>query len=161
MISISFDTSALEQLIKKVNLATENAVAAAIGAVNELSEIGITQAKSQIAPQTGYLREGIHMLPTTRHGNVVAGGWVSTAEYAACVEFGTGATGRDTPVADKYPGGEISYKADKWKVNIPGIGVRWIAGMAARPYMYPSLLYVKSVAQETLEKHLREHGGVL
>lgn len=83
-------------------------------------------------------------------------------EIAPYVEFGTGRKGETTSVADKYPG-PLSYKQDKWKVNIPDVGVRWIEGQPAQPYLYPALknneeLVKKSIASD-LEKKIREVAG--
>ncbi len=83
-------------------------------------------------------------------------------EIAPYVEFGTGRKGETTSVADKYPG-PLSYKQDKWKVNIPDVGVRWIEGQPAQPYLYPALknneeLVKKNIASD-LEKKIREVAG--
>jgi HK97 gp10 family phage protein len=83
-------------------------------------------------------------------------------EIASYVEFGTGRKGETTSAADKYPG-PLSYKQDKWKVNIPDVGVRWIEGQPAQPYLYPALknneeLVKKSIASD-LEKKIREVAG--
>lgn len=72
-------------------------------------------------------------------------------EYAAYVEYGTGPTGNGT-----YPytikGISLNYKADKWKGNIPNVGIRWISGQKAQPYMYPAYAETK----EELPKILKE-----
>ncbi|MEG2412393.1 MAG: HK97 gp10 family phage protein [Clostridium sp.] len=83
-------------------------------------------------------------------------------EIAPYVEFGTGKKGETTSVTDKYPG-QLSYKQDKWKVNIPDVGVRWIEGQPAQPYLYPALknneeLVKKNIASD-LEKKIREVAG--
>jgi HK97 gp10 family phage protein len=83
-------------------------------------------------------------------------------ETAPYVEFGTGRKGETTSVSDKYPG-PLSYKQDKWKVNIPDVGVRWIEGQPAQPYLYPALknneeLVKKNIASD-LEKKIREVAG--
>lgn len=95
-------------------------------------------------------------------GNKIIGKVSTNNEYAPYVEFGTGRKGETTSVADKYPG-PLSYKQDKWKVNIPDVGVRWIEGQAAQPYLYPALknneeLVKKNIASD-LEKKIREVAG--
>ena len=81
----------------------------------------------------------------------VAGEVGTNLEYAACVEYGTGPTGNGT-----YPytikGISLNYKADKWKGNIPNVGIRWISGQKAQPYMYPAYAETK----EELPKILKE-----
>ncbi|WP_326514159.1 HK97-gp10 family putative phage morphogenesis protein [Clostridium intestinale] len=83
-------------------------------------------------------------------------GTVSTnSDHAAYVEFGTGKTGETTPVEDKYPGA-LSYKQDKWLVNIPDVGYRWIEGQMAQPYLYPALKNNKEKIVDNIKKDLNE-----
>lgn len=82
-------------------------------------------------------------------------------EIAPYVEFGTGRKGEEFG-GDKYPG-PLSYKQDKWLVNIPDVGPRWIEGQPAQPFMYPALknnekLVKKNIASD-LEKKIREVVG--
>lgn len=82
-------------------------------------------------------------------------------EYAPYVEFGTGKKGENSG-GDKYPG-PLSYKQDKWRVNIPDVGVRWIEGQPAQPYLYPALKnnedkVIKSI-KEDLNKKIKEVSG--
>jgi len=82
-------------------------------------------------------------------------------ETAPYVEFGTGRKGEESG-GDKYPG-PLSYKQDKWLVDIPDVGYRWIEGQPAQPYLYPALknneeLVKKNIASD-LEKKIREVAG--
>ncbi|QLY78042.1 HK97-gp10 family putative phage morphogenesis protein [Clostridium intestinale] len=83
-------------------------------------------------------------------------GTVSTnSDHAAYVEFGTGKIGETTPVEDKYQGA-LSYKQDKWLVNIPDVGYRWIEGQMAQPYLYPALKNNKDKIVDNIKKDLNE-----
>ena len=82
-------------------------------------------------------RKSIHKR-TKRYKSKIVSEVYTNNEYAGYVEFGTGKKGETIPAVDKYPG-PLSYKQDKWKVNIPDVGVRWIEGQPAQPYLYPAL----------------------
>jgi len=82
-------------------------------------------------------------------------------EIAPYVEFGTGRKGEESG-GDKYPG-PLNYKQDKWLVDIPDVGYRWIEGQPAQPFMYPALknneeLVKKNIVSD-LEKKIREVAG--
>ncbi len=95
------------------------------------------EAKLLCPVDTTDLRESIEV-KTEIEGNNIRVIVYTNSDHAPYVEFGTGKTGENTPVADKYPG-DIAYKQDKWLVNIPDVGWRYIAGQPAQPYLYPAL----------------------
>ena len=70
---------------------------------------------------------------------------------------GTGKVGERT---NKNTDLNVSYKQDKWKVNIPDVGVRWIEGQPAQPYLYPALKNnedkIIDNIKEDLKKAIRE-----
>ncbi len=118
------------------------------------------EAKLLCPVDTGSLRNSI----TTNVKETAKGieAKVSTNyEIAPYVEFGTGRKGEESG-GDKYPG-PLSYKQDKWLVDIPDVGYRWVEGQAAQPYLYPALknneeLVKKNIASD-LEKKIREVSG--
>lgn len=84
--------------------------------------------------------------------------------YASYVEFGTGPRGNGTyPYSIK--GYKPRYKAEKWKAKIPNVGVRWVSGQAAQPFLTPAYLHAKNtdeVEQEvikSIEQDIRKLGG--
>lgn len=96
----------------------------------------------------GNLHDNINGFVSVLNNNEVEGGAVTSVGYASYVEFGTGPTGskKGHPL-DLELG--IVRKQGKWKVKIPTIGVRWIAGQEARPFMYPAM---KQNEEAILEK---------
>ena len=65
------------------------------------------------------------------------------------VEFGTGKIGEaNKPESAGRLG--IRYKQDKWLANIPNVGVRYVAGMKARPFLYPAFHYNKNLIKDNL-----------
>lgn len=127
----------IDSLMKKLN--------ALGGNVNKVLEISISkqtkliqgEAKDLCPVDTGDLRKSI-FTDVNVSSSKVTGKVFTNNEYAGYVEFGTGRVGETTPVADKYPG-ELAYKQDKWLANIPDVGLRYVAGQPAQPYMYPAI----------------------
>lgn len=111
-------------------------------------------AKDLCPVDQGQLRNSIRT--TTRKSKYKVTALVHTnTEYAAYVEFGTGKVGETTPVANKYPG-PLSYKQTKWKVNIPNIGWRYVAGQPAQPFLYPALKNNESKVRDNIANELKE-----
>lgn len=75
----------------------------------------------------------------------------TNSDHAPYVEFGTGKKGENT---NTYPG--ISFKQDKWKVNIPDVGVRWIEGQPAQPYLYPALKNNEETVVKNIKKDVKK-----
>jgi HK97 gp10 family phage protein len=79
----------------------------------------------------------------------------TNVEYASYVEFGTGPAGYEkSPEAARELG--INYKSDKWKVNIPGVGVRWVRGQIAKPFLYPAFKRNKAVIIQDIRNVMNE-----
>ncbi len=104
--------------------------------------IGITckdvqrDAVSNVSVITGDLRKSIKTDVKVKNGEIV-GKVFTNLSYAPYVEFGTGPVGEANKPDVPIP---LHYKQDKWLVNIPGIGIRYISGMKPRPYLYPAFL---------------------
>lgn len=102
-------------------------------AVGQWAEVVKSNAKYNCPSKEGTLRNSIHSY-TRETDEGIEGKIYTNSDHAFPVEFGSGPTGRGT-----YPyiikGYNPHYKANKWKVKIPDVGVRWIAGQAAQPFM--------------------------
>ena len=126
----------IKSLISKLSsLDLESAVEQTIR--KNIKETVQAQAKELCPVDTGDLRGSIKE-EVKVSGSEVTGVVSTNSDHATYIEFGTGKVGENTPVADKYPG-DLAYKQDKWKGNIPDVGWRWIAGQPAQPYLYPAL----------------------
>lgn len=102
-------------------------------AVGQWAEVVKGNAKYNCPVKDGELRNSIHSY-TKEAEDGISGKIYTNCDHAVPVEFGSGPTGRGTyPYAIK--GYNPHYKADKWKVKIPNVGVRWIAGQVAQPFM--------------------------
>ena len=110
------------------------------------------EAKLLCPVDKGKLRESIKRRIQVDNG-CIKGTVYTNEEYAAYVEFGTGRVGEMTPVADKYPGA-LSYKQDKWLANIPDVGIRWVQGQPAQPYLYPALKNNEDKVLENIKQDL-------
>lgn len=121
----------LENLNVDINRTLEKSV------TKSMKETVQAEAKLLCPVDIGDLRESIEV-KTEVGDNSITGIVYTNSDHAAYVEFGTGKVGEDTPVTDKYPG-PLSYKQDKWLVNIPDVGPRYIAGQPAQPFLYPAL----------------------
>lgn len=126
-----------DNLIRKLNSLGGNSEEILRKSMTIQGKLIQAEAKLMCPVDNGALRNSIQAETRVDKGTIST--TVSTNnEYAAYVEFGTGKKGQDTSVSDKYPG-PLSYKQDKWKVNIPDVGVRWVEGQPAQPFMYPAL----------------------
>lgn len=144
----------IDSLMKKLN--------ALGGNVNKVLEISISkqtkliqgEAKDLCPVDTGDLRKSI-FTDVNVSSSKVTGKVFTNNEYAGYVEFGTGRVGETTPVADKYPG-ELAYKQDKWLANIPDVGLRYVAGQPAQPYMYPAIKNNEDKVLRNIKLDLKE-----
>lgn len=127
----------LESLLKKLDKLGGNIEETLKLSMQKQGELVKGDAKDLAPVDIGDLRQSINRKTTISKGNITSTIYTNS-DHAAYVEFGTGTVGQNTQVANKYPG-PLAYKQDKWKVNIPGVGPRWIAGQPAQPYLYPAL----------------------
>jgi len=81
-------------------------------------------------------------------------------EYAMYVEFGTGVVGRDSP----HP--NLNFLDQAWQYDSKGHGeLGWVyykdgvkyhtAGQKAKPFLYPTYLYVRRIVTRTVNKHIK------
>jgi HK97 gp10 family phage protein len=125
----------LESLLKKLNKLGGNVEETLYNSVEKQTKLVQGDAKDLCPVDLGDLRNSIKGTVKKYKGRIV--GVVSTnSDHAAYVEFGTGKVGERT---NKNTNVNVSYKQDKWLVNIPDVGPRWIEGQAAQPYLYPAL----------------------
>ena len=150
----------VDSLIKKLNALGGNANKVLETSIAKQTKLVQGEAKDLCPVDSGDLQQRIYT-DVKSHQSKVIGKVFTNVEYAAYVEFGTGKKG-EASGGDKYPG-PLSYKQDKWKVNIPDVGVRWTEGQPAQPYLYPALknneeLVKKNIVSD-LEKKIREVAG--
>lgn len=145
----------MDNLFKKLSALNTDAKATLEKTVTKnMKETVQAEAKLLCPVDIGDLNDSIKV-KTEIEGSNIKGIVYTNSDHAAYVEFGTGKTGEDTPVADKYPG-DLSYKQDKWLVNIPDVGLRYIAGQAAQPYLYPALKNNEEKIIENIKTDLKK-----
>lgn len=114
----------------------------------ELSNQIAGDARALVPTDTGMLKNSI--IPFVVVGtDELSAGAKSDLDYAAYVEFGTGPTGQ----AAGHPlDAELGVvrKSEKWRVNIPDVGVRYIAGQKPQPYLYPAMKQNEEAVKEEL-----------
>lgn len=125
----------LDSLLKKLNSLGGNVEEVLYKSIQQQGELVKGDSKELCPVDTGDLRQSIHKR-TKRYKDKIVSEIYTNSEYAAYVEFGTGKVGEKTNTNKNV---NVSYKQDKWKVNIPDVGVRWIEGQPAQPYLYPAL----------------------
>lgn len=141
---ISFTESGLAEFTKQVESSADNLLNNLVKEARFMAEQIAGDAR-KIVPVSdsgdgstgGALHDSIIGFVEVDSDNITAGA-KSNSPYAVYVEFGTGPTGQKVghPL-DKELG--VVRKSDKWRVNIPDIGVRWIAGQKPQPYLYPAM----------------------
>ncbi len=95
---------------------------------------------------TGMLRESIETFCYREQDSIVAGTRTNN-DHAVFVEFGTGPTGsKNGHPLDADLG--IVRKTEPWRVNIPGVGVRYTNGIPANPFMYESMKKMQPIIEE-------------
>ena len=145
----------LDSLLKKLDKLGGNVDEVLYKSMQQQGELVKGYAKDLCTTgDTGDLRQSIHRQTKRYKGKIVSKVYTNK-EYAGYVEFGTGKKGETTPAVDKYPG-PLSYKQDKWKVNIPDVGVRWIEGQPAQPYLYPALKNNEEKVIENIKEDVKK-----
>lgn len=125
----------LDSLLKKLSKLGGNVEEVLTQSIGKQTKLVQGDAKDLCPVDLGDLRNSIKGTVKNYKGRIV--GVVSTNnDHAAYVEFGTGRVGERTNKNTKV---NVSYKQDKWLVNIPDVGPRWIEGQPAQPYLYPAL----------------------
>ena len=146
----------LETLVNRLNNLGGNVDETVYKSMQKQGQLVKSEAKLLCPFDTGDLVKSIHK-KTTKHKGKVIGSIYTNSDHAVYVEFGTGKVGERT---NKNTDLNVSYKQDKWKVNIPDVGVRWIEGQPAQPYLYPALKNTEDKIidniKEDLKKAIRE-----
>ncbi|MGL5086172.1 MAG: HK97-gp10 family putative phage morphogenesis protein [Clostridium sp.] len=141
----------LESLLKKLSKLGGDVEEVMFKSMQKQSEIVKGEAKLLCPVDSGDLRQSIYSKVKRTDGKVI-GVIYTNSDHAAYVEFGTGKVGEST---NKNTEVSVSYKQEKWLVNIPGIGVRFTAGQPAQPYMYPALRNNREKIIENIKDDLR------
>lgn len=142
----------IETLLKKLNKLGGNVEETLYKSIQKQGELVKGEAKLLCPVDTGDLRKSIYKKTKREKGKIVA--TVSTnSDHAAYVEFGTGKVGERTNKNTKV---NVSYKQDKWLANIPDVGLRWIEGQAAQPYLYPALKNNEEKILENIKADIKQ-----
>lgn len=130
-----------------------------ISAVNTAAGVVEASAKTNCPVDTGTLRGSIHTIPARAKSDGISAYVHTTMEYAACVEFGTGARAVGSyPYKTETP---ISYSPkEKW-VYTPDKGKTFKTGFSrpAHPYLGKALhdnkKNVRAIIQSATNKAVR------
>lgn len=142
----------LDSLLKKLNKLGGNVEEVLIQSIGKQTKLVQGDAKDLCPVDLGDLRDSIKMKVKVTNQKIV-GIVYTNSDHAAYVEFGTGRVGERTNKNTKV---NVSYKQDKWKVNIPDVGVRWIEGQSAQPYLYPALKNNEERIIENIKEDVRK-----
>lgn len=144
----------LQSLLEKLDRLGGDVEKTLYRSVNEQGLFVQGEAKDLCPVDTGDLKQSI-ICTTVKANNKISSVISTNSDHAPHVELGTGKRGEDTPVEGKYPG-TLAYKQDKWLVNIPDVGVRWIEGQPAQPYLYPALKNNRDEVIKNIKEDLQE-----
>lgn len=153
----------LDKLFSTLNSLGGNIKKSGKKAVGQWAKSVQADAKYNAPVKTGDLRNSIKS-DVKIDEDEIDGKVYTNKEESVYVEFGTGPTGRGTY---KYTikGFSLHYTATKWRVNIPGVGVRYIAGQVSQPFMTTAYLQEKNskkglkVMTQSLQEDIRKLGG--
>lgn len=141
----------LDSLLKKLNKLGGNVEEVLYKSMQKQGELVKGNAKELCPVDTGDLRQSIKR-QTKRYKGKIVSKIYTNSEYSAYVEFGSGKVGERTNTNTKV---NVSYKQDKWLVNIPDVGLRWIEGQPAQPYLYPALKNNEEKIIENVKEDVR------
>lgn len=142
----------LDNLLKKLSQLGGNVEETLYKSIIKQGELVKGEAKLLCPVDTGDLRKSIYKKTKRSKGKII-GIVYTNSDHAAYVEFGTGRAGERT---NKNANVNVSYKQDKWLVNIPDVGPRWIEGQPAQPYLYPALKNNEKRIIELIKADLRK-----
>lgn len=143
----------VDSLMKKLNALGGNANKVLETSIAKQTKLVQGEAKDLCPVDSGDLRKNI-FTDVKSENEKITGKIFTNIEYAPYVEFGTGKKG-EASGGDKYPG-PLSYKQDKWRVNIPDVGVRWIEGQPAQPFLYPALKNNEDLIKKNIKVDLKK-----
>lgn len=112
-------------------------------------------ARKNCPVETGNLRNSIEGF-TEKNKDTITGGAVTVNEYASYVEFGTGPTGTASgghPLDSELG---IVRKTEPWLANIPDVGIRYVHGQVANPFMYRAMKENENDITKTFGEALKE-----
>lgn len=146
----------VESLLSKLDKLGGNSEEVLYKSLQKQGELVKSEAKTLCPVKSGDLRKSIRKSTKRYKGKIVSRVYTNS-DHAAYVEFGTGKVGE---ITNKNNNVNVAYKQDKWRVNIPNVGYRWIDGQPAQPYLYPALKnnedrIMKNI-KEDLKKAIRE-----
>ena len=142
----------LDNLLKKLNKLGGNVEETLYKSMQRQGELVKGDAKDLCPVDTGDLRQSIKS-ETKNYKNKITTRVYTNSDHAAYVEFGTGKVGERTNKNNKV---NVSYKQDKWLANIPDVGVRWIEGQPAQPYLYPALKNNEKIVIENIREDIKK-----
>lgn len=142
----------LDNLLKKLNKLGGNVEETLYKSIQRQGELVKGDAKDLCPVDTGDLRQSIKS-ETKNYKNKITTRVYTNSDHAAYVEFGTGKVGERTNKNNKV---NVSYKQDKWLVNIPDVGVRWVEGQPAQPYLYPALKNNEKIVVENIKEDVKK-----
>lgn len=142
----------LESLLKKLDALGGNVEETLYKSIQNQGQLVKDDAQDLVPIDTGDLKKSIHR-ETKKLKGKIASRIYTNSDHATYVEFGTGKVGEET---NQNTNVGVSYKQDKWLVNIPDVGPRWIKGQPAQPYLYPALKnneerIIKNIRQDIKE----------
>lgn len=142
----------LDNLLKKLNKLGGNVEETLYKSMQRQGELVKGDAKDLCPVDTGDLRQSIKS-ETKNYKNKITTKVYTNSDHAAYVEFGTGKVGERTNKNNKV---NVSYKQDKWLANIPDVGVRWVEGQPAQPYLYPALKNNEKIVVENIKEDVKK-----
>lgn len=142
----------LESLLNKLNKLGGNVEETLYNSVAKQTKFVQGEAKELCPVDTGDLRESIKA-NTKKNKNEIVGTVSTNSDHNVYVEFGTGKVGERTNANTNV---NVSYKQDKWLANIPDVGVRWIEGQPAQPYLYPALKNNEDKILENIKSDVKQ-----
>ncbi|WLF70891.1 HK97-gp10 family putative phage morphogenesis protein [Clostridium septicum] len=142
----------LDNLLKKLNKLGGNVEETLYKSMQRQGELVKGDAKDLCPVDTGDLRQSIKS-ETKNYKNKITTRVYTNSDHAAYVEFGTGKVGERTNKNNKV---NVSYKQDKWLANIPDVGVRWVEGEPAQPYLYPALKNNEKIVVENIKEDVKK-----
>lgn len=142
----------VERLLKKLDKLGGNSEEVLYKSLQKQGELVKGQAKELCPKDTGDLKKSIRKSTKRYKGKIVARVYTNS-DHAAYVEFGTGKVGE---ITNKNNNVNVAYKQDKWRVNIPNVGYRWIDGQPAQPYLYPALKNKEDEIMKNIKENLQE-----
>ena len=143
----------IDSLMKKLTELGGNADKVLETSIAKQTKLVQGEAKDLCPVDTGDLRQSIFTYVKASKGTVI-GTVFTNIEHASYVEFGTGKKG-EASGGDKYPG-PLAYKQDKWLANIPDVGLRWIEGQPAQPFLYPALKNNEDIVIQGIKRDFRK-----